>query len=41
MENGSIALAVATLSFRGQKSADGIVAKRHGESHGHGEGQNI
>ena len=35
------ALKLATVSFKMQKSADGIVAQRHSESYGHGEGQNI
>ena len=34
------ALKLATVSFKMQKSADGIVAQRHSESYGHGEGLN-
>jgi hypothetical protein len=34
------ALRLVTVSFKMQKSADGIVAQRHSESYGHGEGQN-
>lgn len=35
------ALYLVTDAVRVQKSADGIVAQRHSESYGHGEGQNI
>ena len=45
MQRGSdslegIALYLVTDAVRVQKSADGIVAQRHSESYGHGEGLN-